>query len=422
MLELDGPSSVDRTYQLHDAVTKADGRVFATGTQALVRLLVLQRLADRRDGIKTAGFVSGYRGSPLAGVDTELWRAKSALEGHDIRFLPGINEDLAATAVAGTQRVGTDPMRTVDGVFALWYGKGPGVDRAGDAIRHGHAAGASEKGGVLLAVGDDHAATSSSIPNASDLSLMGWNIPIVHPASVDEYVDFGLWGWAASRFSGSWVAFKAISETVESSRSFTAPMLPRFVRPADSFPQDGLGYSTRDFLTPAIEVRIAQRLEAIAAFARSNPLDRLMVDAPDADVGIVAVGKSALEVLELLDRVGLPVDELARRGVRLWRPGLVFPLDRVGFDRFAKGLKHVLVVEEKAALVEEQIKEIVFNRPADRRPSVCGRNDLDGAPLISSLGQHRPSSLAKPLSRWLANVRPDLAFRIGLRASNSRPC
>ena len=411
MLELDGPSSVDRTYQLHDAVTKADGRVFATGTQALVRLLVLQRLADRRDGIKTAGFVSGYRGSPLAGVDTELWRAKSALEGHDIRFLPGINEDLAATAVAGTQRVGTDPMRTVDGVFALWYGKGPGVDRAGDAIRHGHAAGASEKGGVLLAVGDDHAATSSSIPNASDLSLMGWNIPIVHPASVDEYVDFGLWGWAASRFSGSWVAFKAISETVESSRSFTAPVLPHFVRPADyQLPAGGLGYSTRDFLTPAIEVRIAQRLEALAAFARSNPLDRLMVDAPEADVGIVAVGKSALEVLELLDRVGLPVDELARRGVRLWRPGLVYPLDRVGFDRFAKGLKHVLVVEEKAALVEGQIKEIVFNRPATDRPSVCGRNGLDGAPLISSLGQHRPSSLAKPLSCWLANVRPDLAF------------
>jgi indolepyruvate ferredoxin oxidoreductase len=411
MLELDRPRSVDRTYRLHDAITKADGRVFATGTQALVRLLVMQRLADRRDGIRSAGFVSGYRGSPLAGVDTELWRAKPALETHDIRFLPGINEDLAATAVAGTQRVGDDPMRTVDGVFALWYGKGPGVDRAGDAIRHGHAAGASEKGGVLLAVGDDHAATSSSIPNASDLSLMGWNIPIVHPASVEEYVDFGLWGWAASRFSGSWVAFKAVSETVESSRSFTAPVLPRFVLPTDyQLPAGGLGYSTKDFLTPAIEVRIAQRLQAIAAFARCNPLDRLMIEAPQADIGIVAVGKNALEVIELLDRAGLPTDELARKGVRLWRPGLVYPLDRVAFDRFAKGLKHVLVVEEKAGIVEAQIKEIIFNRPATDRPSVCGRNGLDGAPLVSSLGQHRPSSLAVPISYWLASVRPDLAF------------
>ena len=205
MPELDKLRSVDRTYQLHDAITKLEGRVFATGTQALVRLLVMQRLADRRDGINSAGFVSGYRGSPLAGVDTELWRAKSALEAHDIRFLPGINEDLAATAVAGTQRVGDDPLRTVDGVFSLWYGKGPGVDRAGDAIRHGHAAGASGKGGVLLAVGDDHAATSSSIPNASDLSLDG--LEHSDPASgerrrVCRFRALGLGGFAASPAPG----------------------------------------------------------------------------------------------------------------------------------------------------------------------------------------------------------------------------
>jgi indolepyruvate ferredoxin oxidoreductase len=406
-----GTATVDLDYRLHDAVTRTDGRVFASGTQTLLRMLVMQRLADRRDGIRSAGFISGYRGSPLAGVDTEAWRANAALTAHDIRFLPAVNEDLAATAVSGTQRVGDDPARTVDGVCALWYGKGPGVDRAGDAIRHGHAAGASAKGGVLLVVGDDHAATSSSIPNASDLSLMGWSIPIIHPAGVDEYVAFGLWGWAASRFSGAWVAFKAISETVESSRSFVDGALPCFEIPSqEGFPPDGLGYSTRDFLTPAIEVRMARRLDAISAFARANPLDRTAVDAPHADIGIVAVGKNARDVLEALSRAGLPPGTLGGKGIRIWKPGLVFPLDRAGFDRFCAGLKYILVVEEKTSLVEDQIKDILFNRPADSRPGVSGRRDHDGAPLISALGQHRPSSLFAPLSQWLAKVRPELAF------------
>ena len=410
LLELD-QASIDLDYRLQDAITKADGRVFTSGTQALVRMTIMQRLADRRDGIRSAGFVSGYRGSPLAGVDTELWRAKSALAQHEIKFLPAVNEDLAATAVSGTQRVGGDPNRTTDGVFALWYGKGPGVDRAGDAIRHGHAAGASDKGGVLLVVGDDHAATSSSIPNASDYSLMGWSMPIIHPASVDDYVAFGLWGWAASRFSGAWVAFKAISETVESSRNFASVGLPCFAVPArHSGAFEELSYSTRDFLTPAIEVRMMRRLEAISAFARANPLDRLLVDAPRAEIGIVAVGKSALDLLEALSRAGLSPPRLAEKGVRIWQPGLVFPLERDGFEAFSVGLEHILVVEEKTSLVEDQIKDILFNRPADIRPSVTGRRGLDGASLISALGQHRPSSLLAPVSKWLAAVRPDLAL------------
>jgi indolepyruvate ferredoxin oxidoreductase len=410
-----GQPTVDLDYRLQDAITRAEGRVFTSGTQALVRMLVMQQLADRRDGIRSAGFISGYRGSPLAGVDTELWRAKAALADHDIKFLPAVNEDLAATAVSGTQRVGGDATRTVDGVFAMWYGKGPGVDRAGDAIRHGHAAGTSETGGVLLVVGDDHAATSSTIPNASDFSLMGWSMPIVHPAGVDEYVRFGLWGWAASRFSGAWVAFKAISETVESSRSFMADALPRFEGPSEeNLPPEGLGYSTRDFLTLAIEARMAQRLETLSAFARANPLDQTLVDATDADIGIVVVGKNARDALETLSRAGLPPAILAKKGVRIWKPGLVFPLDRAGLEVFASGLKHILVIEEKTSLVEDQIKDFLFNRPADRRPSVAGRHDLDGALLVTALGQHRPSSLLAPLSRWLSTTRPDLVLAEGL--------
>ncbi|PDT73441.1 indolepyruvate ferredoxin oxidoreductase family protein [Bradyrhizobium sp. C9] len=421
LLELD-QGGVDLHYRLEDAVTRPEGRVFASGTQALVRMMVMQRLADRRDGIRSAGFISGYRGSPLAGVDTELWRAKSALSQHEIRFLPAVNEDLAATAVSGTQRVGGDPNRTVDGVFALWYGKGPGLDRAGDAIRHGHAAGASDKGGVLLVVGDDHAATSSTIPNASDCSLLGWSMPIIHPGSVDEFVLFGLWGWAASRFSGAWVAFKAISETVESSRSFFSEALPRFASPdLKDLTREDLGYGTRDFLTPAIEVRMMRRLEAISAFARANPLDRLLIGSPRAEVGIVAAGKTALDVVEALSRAGLPPERLAQAGVRIWKPGLVFPLDRDGFETFSAGLKHILVVEEKTSLVEDQVKDILFNRSADRRPSIAGRRDLDGAPLISALGQHRPSSLLGPLSMWLAVVRPDLALTDAATAFEKPP-
>lgn len=408
---------MNHAYRLDDAITKVEGRLFATGTQALVRMLVMQRLADRREGINSAGFVSGYRGSPLAGLDMELWRAKGALAEHDIRFLPGVNEDLAATAVAGTQRVGTDPQAKVDGVFAMWYGKGPGVDRAGDAIRHGHAAGTSDKGGVLLIVGDDHAATSSSIPNASDLSLIGWNLPIIHPASVDEYVQFGLWGWAASRFSGAWVAFKAVSETVESSRSFSDFALPQFVEPGGYvMPLGGLGYGTKDFLTPLIEVRMTERLTAFAAFARANPLDRMEVAPQHADAGIVTVGKNALDVLELLERCGLDREHLAEKGVRIWRPGVVYPLSRGGLATFTRGLKHILVVEEKAGTVESQIKDLLFNMAAGERPSVSGRTGLDGAPLISALGQHRPSSLAPAVLRWLAAVRPDLDFTNQLQA------
>ena len=411
MTNMLGSARIDSSYKLEHAATRPQGRIFATGTQALVRMLLMQRLVDRRDGVRSAGFVSGYRGSPLAGVDTELWRAKAELASHEVRFLPGINEDLAATAVAGTQRVGIDPARKVDGVFAMWYGKGPGVDRAGDAIRHGHAAGTSDKGGVLLIVGDDHAATSSSIPNASDLSLIGWGVPIVHPASVDEYVTFGLWGWAASRYSGAWIAFKAISETVESSRSFTAGALPSYVVPTDyQLPPGRLGYSTTEFLTQAIELRMAKRLEALSAFARSNSIDRLEIAAPGADLGIITVGKSHFDVMEALARVAHTSNVLEMQGVRIWRPGLTFPIDRRAFETFARGLKHILVVEEKAALVETQVKDYLFNRPACERPSVVGKSNLDGTPLISPLGQHRPSLLAAPLSAWLAIVRPELSF------------
>ena len=394
---------IDLDYQLADNLLKDEGRVFLTGTQALVRLLLAQHRLDRRNGLDTGGFVSGYRGSPLAGVGFELWRIGPMLQEAGIVFVPGVNEDLAATAVMGSQHAGVDAARMRDGVFGMWYGKGPGLDRAGDALRHGNAAGASRHGGVLMVVGDDHAATSSSIPNASDLSLIGWGVPIVHPASVAEYQEFGLWGWAASRFAGTWVAFKAISETVESGRSVTLSPLPTFVEPAGFVSSVGpLEFRTSDFLTAAIEQRLAEKLRALSAFAALNSLDKLIVDPPRARVGIVTVGKAHLDLMEVLERGGLTNDRLIELGVRIYKPGLTWPLDRSRLLAFADGLTHLLVVEEKAAVVEQQVKDLLFNQPAARRPRVVGRHDDEGRPLIPWVGQLRPALLAAPVYRWLS--------------------
>ena len=398
-------------YQLTDNRTARHGRVFLTGTQALVRLLLLQRQRDEAHGLHTAGFVSGYRGSPLAGVDTELWRAQAELCAHDINFLPAINEDLAATAVMGSQQVGVDPQRKFDGVFAMWYGKGPGLDRAGDALRHGNAAGTTRTGGVLMVVGDDHAAVSSSIPNASELSLMGWGVPIVNPASVDEYDAFGLWGWAASRHAGTWVAFKAISETVESGRSIEVSPVPEFITPDDApGAAEARSYRADDFLTPAIEVRLAAKLEALEAFARLNSIDRLVAPAPGATTGIVAVGKSFHDLMEVLQRAGIGEDELQQLGLRIYKPGLTFPLESRRAQAFCDGLRHVLVIEEKASVVEQQLKELVFNQ--ERRPTICGKHDLSGKPLLTWTGQLNPLSIASALRTWLAAIADPLAERI----------
>src|SRR6185312_12656491 len=206
---------LDADYRLEDRYLKGSGRVFMTGTQALVRVVLDQARRDHAAGLGTAGFVSGYRGSPLGGVDLELWRAKKLIEENRIEFLPAVNEDLAATAVLGSQQVETNPDKEVEGVFALWYGKGPGVDRAGDALKHGNAYGSSPHGGVLVVAGDDHGCVSSSMPHQSDVAFMAWFMPTLNPASVAEYLAFGEYGYALSRFSGMWAGFKAISETVE---------------------------------------------------------------------------------------------------------------------------------------------------------------------------------------------------------------
>ncbi|MYM87863.1 indolepyruvate ferredoxin oxidoreductase family protein [Rugamonas sp. FT82W] len=403
------PFLADPHYALDDNLTRAEGRVFLTGTQALVRLLCMQKLSDEARQLNTAGFVSGYRGSPLGAVDQELWRAKDLLQGHHIEFLPAINEELGATAVMGSQQVEADPTRKVDGVFAMWYGKGPGVDRAGDALKHGHVYGSSPHGGVLVILGDDHGCVSSSMPHQSEQALIAWGMPVINPANILEYMEFGLYGWAMSRYSGAWSGFKAISETVEGGAVVELPPLPQYVEPADyTAPPDGLHNRWPDLPGLALEQRAAAKLDAVQAFARANSIDKLVVPAPRATIGIVSAGKAYLDLLEALERMQLPLERLEQLGVRLYKPGLTYPLERTRLSAFAEGLAEILVVEEKGAVIEQQVKNLFYNLPHEQRPIVIGKTDRHGDALLSALGELRPSRIAPALVRWLAPHFPQL--------------
>src|SRR6476661_983932 len=290
-------------YKLSDSLWAGSGAIFLTGTQALVRLLAMQRERDRAAGLDTRGFISGYRGSPLGMVDLAVWKAGKRLEDEGVRFLPAINEELGATAVLGTQRVEADPERTCDGVFAMWYGKGPGVDRAGDALKHGNAYGSSPNGGVLMVAGDDHGCVSSSMPHQSDQAFQSWHAPIVSPGNVAEYLEFGLYGWQLSRFSGDWVGFTALSEVVESASTVNLDLTNARVaawQDADTVrrltgyqpPAGGLHYRWPDLPSLVIEQRLHAKLEAVRAFARVNSIDRHIVRSERATVGIVTAGKA----------------------------------------------------------------------------------------------------------------------------------
>ncbi|MEW6706193.1 MAG: indolepyruvate ferredoxin oxidoreductase family protein [Pseudomonadota bacterium] len=402
-----------RDYRLEDNLHAEAGSIFLTGTQALVRLPLMQRRLDRERGLDTAGFISGYRGSPLGGYDQALWRARQVLQAQNIRFVPAINEELGATAVLGTQQVETDPHRTVDGVFAIWYGKGPGVDRAGDALKHGNVYGSSPHGGVLVVAGDDHGCVSSSMPHQSDFAMQAWSMPIVNPANIAEYLEFGLYGWALSRFSGMWVGFKAISETVESGATVNLDALrTRFDEPvAFERPAGGLHYRWPDLPSLGIETRHATKLEAVRAFARHNSIDKLVCPSPQADIGIVTCGKAHLDLMEVLRRLQLGPHDLERAGVRLYKVGLSFPLEATRMAGFVAGLREVLVIEEKGPVVERQIRGLFYNLPDAQRPTVLGKTDAQGRPLLPSEGELRPSRIAAVVAEWLARHKPMLDRR-----------
>ncbi|VTU22071.1 2-oxoacid ferredoxin oxidoreductase [Variovorax sp. SRS16] len=408
------PNELHRSdYQLSDNLWASSGAIFLTGTQALVRLMLMQRQHDAALGLKTQGFVSGYRGSPLGMVDQAIWKAGPRFGEAGIRFVPAINEELAATQVLGTQRVESDPERTVDGVFAMWYGKGPGVDRAGDALKHGNAYGSSPHGGVLVVAGDDHGCVSSSMPHQSDQALAAWSMPVLQPACVAEYLEFGLYGYALSRYAGAWVGMAALSEVVESASTVDLDLvLARVAAWADADavraatghrePVDGLHYRWPDLPSLRIESRLADKLDAVAAFARVNSIDRHVIESPDAKVGIVTCGKAHYDLMEVLRRLEITPEALARVGVRLYKVGLSFPIEQSRIKAFAAGLDEILIVEEKGAVVETQMRELFYNLPADARPVLVGKRDREGRPLVSALGELRPSRLIELVAHWLS--------------------
>jgi len=405
-------------YQLSDNLWAPSGSVFLTGTQALIRVLVMQGRRDAQRGLHTQGFVSGYRGSPLGMVDLAIWKAGERFKETGIRFVPAVNEELAATQVLGTQRVESDPERTVEGVFAMWYGKGPGVDRAGDALKHGNAYGSSPHGGVLVVAGDDHGCVSSSMPHQSDHAFMAWRMPVMQPSCIAEYLEFGLYGYELSRYSGAWVGMAALSEVVESAGTVDLDVVNARVEAwedADTVraatghraPADGLHYRWPDLPSLRIESRLEDKLAAVAAFTRRNSIDRHVIVSERAKVGIVTCGKAHHDLMEVLRRLELSPEQLARAGVRLYKIGLSFPVEQTRIKAFAQGLDEILIVEEKGAVVETQLRDIFYNAPADARPVLVGKHDREGQPLVSALGELRPSRLIELVAHWLAVHFPD---------------
>jgi indolepyruvate ferredoxin oxidoreductase len=405
--DLRASDSLDE-YALTDRYTRRSGRVLLTGTQALVRILLEQRDRDHADGLNSAGFVSGYRGSPLGGVDLELWRAKQFLADRRIEFLPAINEDLAATAVLGSQQVETHPRREVDGVFGLWYGKGPGVDRSGDALKHGNAYGSSPHGGVLVVAGDDHGCVSSSMPHQSDVAFMAWFMPTLSPSSVAEYLSFGEYGYALSRFSGMWVGFKAVSETVESCASVELQPRRSFVTPEFKPPAGGLHYRWPDLPGPQIEQRLEYKKNAVLAFAAANPIDRHIYDIPHATYGIVTTGKAHLDLMEALQLLGLDEAECRRLGIDIYKVGMVWPLAHHDALDFVREKREILVVEEKRGIIESQFKEYFYDYPGHKPERMVGKNDEDNQSLIPWIGELSPRLLAPIVAMRLDRIFPGL--------------
>ncbi|MBS1171727.1 MAG: indolepyruvate ferredoxin oxidoreductase family protein, partial [Proteobacteria bacterium] len=399
--------------RLDDKYTQDSGRVFLSGVQALARLPMLQRQRDQAAGLNTAGFISGYRGSPLGGLDQTLWKAKPHLTRHHVLFQPGVNEDLAATAVWGTQQVNLFPGARYDGVFAMWYGKGPGVDRCGDVFRHANAAGTSRHGGVLVVAGDDHAARSSTLPHQTDHIFKAVMMPLLAPSGVQEYLDLGIHGWALSRYSGCWTAFKAVADTVESSASVDIdPQRVQILLPEDfQLPPGGLNIRWPDPPLVQEERLLHHKLYAALAYCRANRLNRIVIDARDAGtparLGIITAGKAYLDVRQALDDLGIDERLAAEIGIRLYKVGMTWPLEAEGVRRFAEGLEEILVVEEKRQSIEYQLKEELYNWREDVRPRVIGKFDEKG-------------EWSLPHSDWLLPAAHELTPAIIARAIAAR--
>ena len=353
---------------LNDRFDLKKSPVLLNGTQALVRLMLTQKERDRAAGLNTAGYVTGYRGSPLGAVDMNMSRAEKILTENDVKFHPGLNEDLAATALWGSQQAELRGEGKYDGVFGLWYGKGPGVDRTGDVFRHANMAGTSANGGVLVAMGDDHTGESSTVLHQSEWALIDAYMPIVSPAGVQEIIDYGIYGWALSRFSGLWVGLKTMKDTIEATAVVDGdPNRMNFVLPEFDMPEGGLNIRLVDTPHDQEARMIDHKRFAAEAFSHANKMDKRVWGKPGAKIGFVAAGKNWLDLTHALALLGIDAAEAERLGVTTYKVGQTFPLDMRGFTDWAEGLDLIVVVEEKRKLIEVQIKEAIFDTRKGRR-------------------------------------------------------
>jgi len=415
---------------LEDRFDLGKHRVLLNGTQALVRLMLMQAARDRAAGLNTAGYVTGYRGSPLGAVDLQMMRAKKHLEAANVLFEPGLNEDLAATALWGTQQAELRGEGSHDGVFGLWYGKGPGVDRSGDVFRHANMAGTSKHGGVIAVMGDDHTGESSTTLHQSEWSFVDIMMPILSPAGVQEILDFGLIGYELSRYSGCWVGLKSMKDTIEATAVVDAsPDRIKLVRPSETefeMPPGGLNIRLLDD-------RIAQeaRLQdykrfAAEAFGRANRLDRRVWGKPGAKIGIVSAGKNWLDLMHALDLLGIDAAEAERLGITTYKVAMTWPLDMTSFHEWAEGLDLIIVVEEKRKLIEVQVKEAIFDDRRGRR--VYGWKTDRGEELFPTRYALEPVMIARKLGmilqeegRGTERIKAGLALLEQAEANNNAP-
>ena len=409
-----GPISLDQKY------TQGSGHVFLTGIQALVRLPMAQIRRDRANGLKTAGFVTGYRGSPLGGYDQQLFAARKHLEQYNIKFQPGVNEDLAATAIWGSQQLNLSKGANYDGVVGIWYGKGPGVDRCGDVFRHGNAAGSAKNGGVLCLAGDDHGAKSSTVPHQSDHAFISALMPYLYPSSIHEMIEMGLLGIAMSRYSGCWVGMKVITETVETTAEIdlTDEMKPFIIPPDFEMPPGGLNLRWPDDRFDQDRRLQDYKGFAAVAFARANKVNRITMDSPNARFGIMASGKSYEDIRQALRELGITPDVAAKIGLRLYKIGMPWPLEPQGVREFAVGLEEIFIVEERREIVENQVKQELFNWRDDVRPRIVGKMDEHDKRFLPFAEELSVASLASSLTERLLrlNLNPEIAEMLRAKA------
>lgn len=396
---------------LDDKYALESGRIFITGTQALVRLPIMQRQRDHAAGLNTGCYISGYRGSPLGAYDQQLWKARGFLKNNNIHFQPGLNEDLALTAIWGTQQNEFFGDSTVDGIFSIWYAKGPGVDRSGDVLRHANFAGTSKNGGVLLLAGDDHTCKSSTTAHQTEYAFMDAMVPVLNPAGVQEFLDLGIHGFGLSRYSGCYVSFKTIAETVDTSAScYVDPHRVQIELPTSEefeMPEGGLNIQ---YPKSAIEALAQEehlhrhKLYAAIAYAKKNKLNRTMLESPKKRLGIVTAGKSYLDLRQALDDLGVDEAFAKELGISIFKVSMTWPLEPDSIREFCQGHEEILVVEEKRALIENQLKEQAFNWSNEVRPRIHGKFNEERELILPSFGELSPARIARIVAQRLERL------------------